>query len=471
MKYTEEETLLSNIQNKFNNDIYQSKNIKLSNNKLDLNSKSSSQKLSKQYILPKEKPLKSPVERPLKSPRRLECTNAAANRLYQLHTQRNIIRPVINNKTTTKSKINSKSHNNNNININLLNELVNTYNGFTHKFTNENSSIRAYKTIGHTTLSFASIISMKNRPLLDRKVINESNLRKKKELQLRQIKAQEQKKKRNEQLNNQKLQTDKIIDTVHTKNPHQNNSQKNVDNDVKIEVIRTLSVSEEGRLSTESLESLKSIDYFKIEDIINEYIITPDTPETPTRYNTNQDNSNSLNHLYDAYNYFHNDNLKQYIAWIPLNNKKECLSASSLLAKKHAPIVFKKTITHPKRVSSLYANFIHNDKNDIIQTKNTQNSTKPPTKSLQKNHSPHSYKEESEQKPTSQIKIDTKSHNNTSNNSPTPVSSKVNTAKSLHAQIVDNIMKNKSQKMAEQKSPRKEVKSDESKKVNRNKMN
>jgi len=465
MKYLEEGTLLSNIQNRYNNDSCQPKNLKLSSNRIDSSARISSQKLSKSYILPKENTLKNSIEKPLKSPRRLECTNAAANRLYQLHVQKNN-----NNKAGGNNKTNSKANNN----AYLLNELASVYNGFTHKFTNENSSIRAYKIIGHTTLSFASIISMKNRPLLDRKVINESNLRRKKELQQRQNKAQEQKKKRNEQLKSQTTQPEKIIppaiDTVHTSNPNQTNASQNVDHEVKVEIIRTLSVSEAGRLSSESLQSLQSVDYLKIEDIINDYINMPQMPETPIRFESNQDNLNSLNHLYDAFTYFHNDSLKQYIAWIPLNNKKGCLSASSLLSKKHAPIVFKKTITHPKRVSSLYANLIHNDKN--TNNNNTQNTIKKPTEPVPNEPSITTNKEEAVQKPTPQINTNTKPSNNKSNNTQkTPASSKVNTAKSLHSQVVNDLINNKSPKKAEQKSSNKtpNTKPAESKKVNRKK--
>ncbi|ORX45355.1 hypothetical protein BCR36DRAFT_333111 [Piromyces finnis] len=445
MKYLEEGSIFSTVQNKFNNDICQNKNVKLSNNRIDSNSNTriSQQKL---YILPKEKILKNAIERPLKSPKRIEY----ANKLFPAQIQKNNVKPVNNHK--------------NNDNIQLLNELGNIYNGFTHKFSNENSSIRAYKTIGHTTLSFASIISMKNRPLLDRKVVSESNLRKKKELKQRQNKIKEQKKKRNMQLNIQQKDQDhqeKIIppaiDTVHTTNFLQNNAQPVIDNNIKVEIIRTLSVSDTGRLSSESLESLKSVDYNKIEDIINEYL---NSPQIPTRYETNEEQFNVLNHLYDAFNYFQKEDLEQYIAWIPINDKKECLSASSLLAKKHAPFVFKKTITHPKRVSSLYAKFIHND-NDITTTSQNTSQEKPQQTTIESvpEEIPinTAINQECIQKPILHVDVNNKPSLNKLNQNSSTNSSKMNTSKSLHSKVVENLIDNKLSKNIKQKSSTKVV--------------
>jgi len=375
MKYLEEGYLL----NGYSNDIYQNNNVKNVNN---TNSKTGINPSRNSYPqkLQIEKPFILPVEKPLKSPKRLSSAYSVPNRIhkYPLNIQR----------TTTYQPPSRSNNRQTSKNIFLLGDLVNVYNGFIHKFSNENSSIRAYKTIGHTTLSFASIISMKNRPLLDRRIINESNVRKKKELQERQIKAQEQKKKRNDPVQNRSNQKERnqhlVIDTVHKKYQPpkpvrmQEPVKNNVDQDIKVEVLRTLSVSD-SQLSTESLESLKSIDYEKIEDIIDEYLIAPSVPRVPTRYKYDYDHLNSLNHLYDAFNSFNNRNLMNYVAWIPLNHKKGCLSASSLLAKKHAPIVFKKTITHPKRVSSLIASMALRNAAAKNQEPSTLNTIKEPS--------------------------------------------------------------------------------------------
>lgn len=375
MKYLEEGYLL----NGYNNDIYQNNNVKNVNN-TNSNTGINPTRNSHPQKLQIEKPFILPVEKPLKSPKRLS-SYAVPNRLhkYPLNIQR----------TTTYQSPSRSNYKQTSKNIFLLGDLVNVYNGFVHKFSNENSSIRAYKTIGHTTLSFASIISMKNRPLLDRRIINESNVRKKKELQERQMKAQEQKKKRNVPIQNRSGPKERnqhlVIDTVHKKYQpqksvkRQESMRENVDQEIKVEVLRTLSVSESSRLSSESLESLKSIDYERIEDIIDEYLITPSAPRVPTRYKYDYDHLNSLNHLYDAFNSFNDRNLMNYVAWIPLNHKKGYLSASSLLAKKHAPIVFKKTITHPKRVSSLIASMAQRNAAAKSQESSTLNTIKEPS--------------------------------------------------------------------------------------------
>eukprot|EP00833_Pecoramyces_ruminatium_P009755 jgi/Orpsp1_1/1183787/evm.model.c7180000086721.1 len=477
MKYLEEGTIFSNIQNKYNNEINQTKSLKQSNGNISSSRSTSPHKsfLQKSYILPIEKPLK-PIEKPLKSPKRLVCTNAAANRLYQLHTQQ---------RASDKNQTNNKQSNtnlNNNKNIYLLSEMVNVYNGFIHKFSNENSSIRAYKTIGHTTLSFASIISMKNRPLLDRKVISESNQRKKE----RKNKQQEQKRKRKnnqlqkrrDKLNEETMDPPLTIEIYNV--PQHNDSVSNkepvkekIDHDVKVEILRTLSVSEEGRLSSESLESLKSIDYIKIEDIINEYLITPSMPEVPSRYEMDEDHLNSLNHLYDAYNYFNNLNLKQFVAWIPLNDNKGCLSASSVLAKKHAPLVLKKTITHPKRVSSLYANYIHNDIKDNLVNDTDDKESEPKEKKKLK-------KEENQKKPKENIIKesikDKKQESEEKQSIPTNdkiESTNTNKPKSLHSKVVENLETNKKSKKNEdvKESNKKSSKNKEIKpKENKNKI-
>ncbi|ORX76023.1 hypothetical protein BCR32DRAFT_296526 [Anaeromyces robustus] len=471
MKYLEKGILISDIQNRYANDFYPSQNIKYLNNQNDFSSFSSiPSQIQKSYILPKEKPSK-PIEKPLKSPKRLICTNATANRLYLSHT--------IQSQQRINGHINNKQqqhhHQTTNKNIYLLNDLVNVYNGFTHKFVNENPSIRAYKTIGHTTLSYASIISMKNRPLLDRKLISGRNQRKKKEKQ----KRNKDKKGNNNTFKNKSINNNNINYNYNNNNDNNKDEdiinylkplssyfnpkpvQENVEEEVKVEVLRTLSVSENGRLSTESLESLKSIDYFKIEDIINEYLISPSIPDIPIRYENGSNYLNCFNHLYDAFIYFHNRKLLQYIAWIPINDNKKYLSASSLLAKKHAPIVFKKTITHPQRVSSLYANFIHTEpevNNNNINNNNNdnnQNVNKPKgkKKTLEKANTP---------KKSNDLSINTKQDVNDNNNnndnksssSPTkqqdfstPSISKNN--KSLHSKVLENIMLNNPSKKEE----------------------
>jgi hypothetical protein len=346
--------------------------------------------------------------------------NAASTRSFPSHLQiKSAEKNQVNTKLTNKNSNNANSSSNGNdyssnkSNNDSLKELVNVYNGFNHKFKNETSSIRAYKTIGHTILSFASIISMKNRPLLDNEMISKSPQRKKKGLKGEEQKSQQQqqqqqqKNKINSQLqnpkNNRKQNNDEksnnnnnnkalpllqpfSIETISSLNDNNDNnlnnnfkeepSQENIDQDVKVEIIRTLSICEDGSLSVESLESLKSIDYVKIEDIINEYLVTPTIPEVPTRYEKDNDYLNGLNHLYDAFTYFNNRNLEQYVAWIPINNDKSYLSASSLLAKKHAPFIFKKTITLPKRVSSLYSNY---GQSNVDKIKTNPNPGKPRT--------------------------------------------------------------------------------------------
>jgi hypothetical protein len=315
MKYLEG-TLLNNIQNQLNNDINQTKDVKRTNNRNNNNNDDDENSLfpsrspsphksllQKSYIFPVEKPIK-PIEKLLKSPKKLLYTSDISNKLSGTPNRNQLN----NNKLTSTNKVIANSNTNtsatnSNISIsnedenNLLEEMDNIYNGFGYEFTNENSSIRAYKTIGHTTLSFASIISMKNRPLLDRKVINESNQRKKKEMKERQNRKQQRKiqlqnrknKLNNNHRNNEAISLPPLLPLETYRTPNDFNTiklsednleedepiQENIDHDVKVEVIRTLSFCEEGRLSQESLESLKSIDYAKIEDIINEYLITP----------------------------------------------------------------------------------------------------------------------------------------------------------------------------------------------------
>jgi len=338
--------------------------------------------------------------------------------------------------------------------------LSNVYDGFTHKFSNENSFMRAYKTIGHTTLSYASIISMKNRPLLDRKVINESNQRKKRELKERLSRQQEQQKRRKRELVNRRnklnIETSTppiIIETISLHEDDIKNNEaikekepikKGIDNEIKVEVLRTLSFSEDEVLSSKSLESLKSIDYIKIEDIINEYMITP---VIPVRYEVDEEHYNCLNHLYDAYNYFNNLNLKQYIAWISLNGK--VVSMASILAKKHAPFVFKKTITHPKRVSSLNAKYInYKMKNDSVSdiVKNDDEIEKQ--KRFVKKYNQKSPQESIINKNTIDKKqeLTEKQQSSPNKNRNSESNFLNNKSKSLHTKIVKEINENKNQK-------------------------
>jgi len=424
MKYLEEGNLLNDLQKRYHSEIYQNNSIKNGNNY----SGSSVRRpypqrlqLQRSYVLPLERPLKSPLR---------FIGNSVPNGLYHYTIENSP-------KSSSNSKLNNKS-------IFILGDLVNVYNGFVHRFTNENSSIRAYKTIGHTTLSFASIISMKNRPLLDRRVINESNIRKKRELQERQIRAQEQKKKKNGYLKERVSQRNMplVIDTVHKRYQKPTSPvyeyNNNVDQDIKVEILRTLSVSESSRLSSESLESLKSLDYVKIEDIIDEYLVTPSAPIVPIRYQYDQDHLNSLNHLYDAFNYFNDNNLRQYVAWIPLNHNKGCLSASSLLSKKHAPIVFKKTITLPKRISSLCtANGFQNEEAKKIESSTPQ---KEP---------PMTIKEEPVKKKPSKSNRN-RHRTRTRSKSNKPSISKNNTAVSIETQVAEALKNSKSSKITEE---------------------